>query len=658
MTIWSSEIKDLERLHGYFKGQHPKLDTELEKLVKTDDENIVLVYARRCLELITTDLCEYELKRPRGTEPLKGIIDKLNKEGKVPENIITSMHSLNSMSTFGAHPKDFDPRQVKPVVLDLTTILEWYLKHIEDLGSVIGEPESIQKKRKKIAGVKKIRSTSEKGIIVFTGILLTAAIIIVPLLVFDIIGVKKQARAESIESLIILPFSNYTSDSKLESVVAGMHACLIADVQRLSGLRVINTTTSNAYRNIGKSVHEIADELKVDGAIEVSVLGIQDSVLIQVSLISAFPEEKILWIRDYKEEKSGLLNLYNLITKQIADEIKINLTPFEEELLVKTRKVDPEALVAYMKGQFHWERLGTEDLDSALHYFQIAIDKDPDWAEPYAGMAMTWNAIGGFAYGPLSEAYEKTYEYLNEALELDPNSANSHYVKAILTVWPGWDWENGEKEFLKTLELNPNDALARIYYAHLLMILTRKEEAIYQANLALELDPLRPLVLGLYGVVMNFAGEYQAAKTQAEKALSIDPDNNFAIGSLANAYLATGDTMKWHEIMKKDWYWTDETYLEYLDTVFQEGGYLAVIKDRIRINEERYSLGGSISFKGQGDRYLVLGDYNKAMDYYEKAYTEKLFPLAYISLFTIKYPELKSNPRYVALLKKMNLPLK
>jgi len=124
MNIWSAEIKDLEKLHDSFKGQHPRLDKELEKLIKADDENMVLVYARRCLEVIITDLCERELKRDRGTEPLKGIIDKLNKEQKVPHNIIVSMQNLNSLSSFGAHPKDFDPRQVKPVLLDLTTAIE------------------------------------------------------------------------------------------------------------------------------------------------------------------------------------------------------------------------------------------------------------------------------------------------------------------------------------------------------------------------------------------------------------------------------------------------------------------------------------------------------------------------------------------------------
>src|SRR4030043_2030540 len=129
MQIWSAEIKEIERLYYSIKGQSPEMEKELERLIKTDDENIVLVYARRCLEVIVTDLCECELKRTRKTEPLQGIIDKLNREEKIPSHIFASMQSLNSLSTFGSHPKEFDPRQVKPVLNNLTTIIEWYLKY-------------------------------------------------------------------------------------------------------------------------------------------------------------------------------------------------------------------------------------------------------------------------------------------------------------------------------------------------------------------------------------------------------------------------------------------------------------------------------------------------------------------------------------------------
>ncbi len=129
MTNWSSEIRALEKLHPTIRTYHPQLNSELTRLLKTDDENIVLVYARRCLEIIISELCECELKRTRGSEPLKRIIDKLNREEIVPSHIIGSMNNINSISTFGAHPKEYDPEQVKPVLLDLATTLKWYLRY-------------------------------------------------------------------------------------------------------------------------------------------------------------------------------------------------------------------------------------------------------------------------------------------------------------------------------------------------------------------------------------------------------------------------------------------------------------------------------------------------------------------------------------------------
>ena len=129
MAIWTSEIKELEKLYESLKGQFPELEKELEQLIRTEDANVILLYSRRCLEVIITDLCECELKRPRKTEPLKGIIDKLNKEEKVPSHIITSMHGLNDLSTYGTHPKDFDPEQVKPVLVNLDIIIKWYIKY-------------------------------------------------------------------------------------------------------------------------------------------------------------------------------------------------------------------------------------------------------------------------------------------------------------------------------------------------------------------------------------------------------------------------------------------------------------------------------------------------------------------------------------------------
>ena len=157
--IWSAEIKELEKLSENLKGQIPDLEKELVQLIRSDDPNVILLYSRRCLEVIIIDLCEKELNRPRKTEPLKGIIDKLHHEEKVPEHIITSMHGLNDLSTFGTHPKEFDPEQVRPVLINLATIVKWYMKfrnieiqkeseikeHITDEPVQEGEAKSEQK---------------------------------------------------------------------------------------------------------------------------------------------------------------------------------------------------------------------------------------------------------------------------------------------------------------------------------------------------------------------------------------------------------------------------------------------------------------------------------------------------------------------------------
>src|SRR4030042_6441836 len=144
MPVWSAEIKEIERLYHPIKGRFPDIEKEIEKLTKTDDENMVLVYSRRCLEVIITDLCEIELNRPRKTEPLKGIIDKLSHEEKVPSNIIASMEGLNSLSTFGAHPKDFDPEQVRPILSNLAVVIKWYLKYKDT--QIIGKVKTEEKK--------------------------------------------------------------------------------------------------------------------------------------------------------------------------------------------------------------------------------------------------------------------------------------------------------------------------------------------------------------------------------------------------------------------------------------------------------------------------------------------------------------------------------
>ena len=489
-------------------------------------------------------------------------------------------------------------------------------------------------------------------------------LVIVAFIIFNVVPFNKHARAGTFESLVILPFDNFTGSDDFEYLVSGIHSSLITDMGQLGGLRVMCKTTANSFKDTDMSVTEIASELNVDAAVEGSISCVdEDSVCVQIRLISVSEEEQQLWVQDYRVAKSQFLSFYNNVTKKISEEINIVLTPREESLLAEARSVDPEAYDAYLMGQFYWEKLDKESMEKALDYFELAIELEPDWADPYAGLANAWGMLGEAFFFPKSVTLPKKYKYLNKALELDPNSAQAHYVKATNAVGTEWDWEKGEIAFLKSLELNPNNALCRLYYAHLLMILRRSDEAVQQANLGLELDPLRPLVLILFGVVMLNEGNIQSAILHFEKALSIDPNYSFAKSVLAHSHMyaayENGDYEKWIESWEKKvkgfGHWNDEGTATVIK-VFHEKGHIAAIEEMFKMNE-KYGNDCWMSGGIKAARYLKLREYDKAMDCLEKDYEMGDMSIAYIATDENLYDQLKDNPRFIELLKKMNLPL-
>ena len=230
MAIRTAEIKELEKLNEPISGRLPGLEKELDHLLKTGDENVAMLYSRRCLEIIVTDLCESELKRARKTEPLKGIIDKLHKEEKVPSYIITSMHGLNTLSTYGAHPKDFDPEQVKPALNNLAIIMKWYLRYRGIEIPVI------------LSSINEVAETVEKR------------------------HLTDPARLE--KSIAVLPFINDSPDQENTYFINGVMEEILNNLQKIKDLRVISRTSVEQYRGQSKPISEIAEELRVNYIVE------------------------------------------------------------------------------------------------------------------------------------------------------------------------------------------------------------------------------------------------------------------------------------------------------------------------------------------------------------------------------------------------------
>ena len=191
-------------------------------------------------------------------------------------------------------------------------------------------------------------------------------VVIVALVVFNVVP-KKIIKAGDIQSLLILPFDNYTGDDQLENMVSSMHALLIGDMGRLGGLRVLGETTSSLYKDASLSAPEIAAEHNVDALVEATVMCLGDSICLQIRLVSTSGDEEQLWVGDYKEEKGQILNLNNRITKQIAEEVMIELTPQEKQLLARSRTVDKEAMDDYLMGISFLGDADLESLKKAVH---------------------------------------------------------------------------------------------------------------------------------------------------------------------------------------------------------------------------------------------------------------------------------------------------
>ena len=479
-------------------------------------------------------------------------------------------------------------------------------------------------------------------------------IVIVALIIFNLVPIK-QLKAGDIQSLVVLPFDNFTGDDQLEYFVSGMHASLIGDMGKVEGIRVIGKTSSNTYKNADLTIKEIASELAVDAVVETEVMCLGDTICIQVRVVTPFPEEKLLWTSDYREEKSQILSLYNRVTRQIADEVRIELSPEEERVLNTARKVNKEAYDDYLMGLYYWDKLSKEALDKALEYFNRAIEIDPDWAPPYSGLAQVYLGMAQMGFVAPEIAGPLGVENLQKALGLDPEFASSHYTQALISTWMGWNWEQGEKEFLLALKLNPNDAMSRIYYAHLLMHLQRKEEALTQGQLAIDLDPLNPLILGLYAVVKSYADQWEEAHKLLEKAISLDPFSYFAHLILEPVSYQTGDKDGLLRSIRFCFPLEDEVFQSIEKTSREEGievAYQEFVTQLEILGESRFLLPVQMA-----NRYLYLHQYDKAMDHLELGFEVHDQNMPYIASGYAKMEALHTNPRYLVLMEKLNLPM-
>ncbi len=482
-------------------------------------------------------------------------------------------------------------------------------------------------------------------------------VVIVALVIFNVVP-RQAIKVGDIQSLLILPFDNFTGDDQLDYVAAGMHSALIGDMGQISALRVISKTTASVYRAKNMSLPQIANEIDMGAVIEPSVLCYGDSVCIQIRVITMYPEEKQLWVAEYKEDKSQIMNLYSKITKQIANDLMVELTPREEQLLARSLTLDKEAYDSYLKGLYYLEDADLESLNKAREFLNLAIEKNPDWAPLYSSLAQVWIAIAQMGFESPEIAGPKIFENLNKALELDINNADSHYVIGMTAFLTEWDWEKAEMELLKALAANPNDPMSRVIYAHLLACLQRPGESLAQGRLAIELDPLNPMIQLFYSVPLMNAGDYKPALAYGEKITSGDPGNYMANTLIEISAFLCRDYNRVMEAAKHVFAAKEEKVdFKEVERVFGEAGFVAAYEEILRQSEVLAQKGYYLAPVEMAYRYMMADQADKAMEWIEKGFEVRDPVMPYIATHGFLCEPLYDNPRFIEILQKMNLPL-
>lgn len=464
---------------------------------------------------------------------------------------------------------------------------------------------------------------------------------------------SKKSKAESLKSIAVLPFSNYTGEKTQEWLYAGMHDGLINEIGQLASIRVIPKTSMLTYLNTTKNMKQIANELDVDGIIEASLTRIDSLIQFRIKLVSVFPKEEAVWSHEFTMTDGEIPNLYKEVTKNVALKIIGVLQPHEIELLTKTKDIKPGAYEAYLKGQYYTGLLTPEGFETALNYYQIAIEIDPEFAEAYGGIAGVWGSMKQMRVVSTAEANQKIHEFLSRAMELDSLSSEMWMGRGATLTWTDYDWEGGEKAFQRSIELNPNKALTRAMYAHLLMILNRLDEARVQMDHAQSLDPQDPWVLSFSGVVYATEGKVLSAFKQFEKLKKLEPDHPMLNFYLLNKYAVSFQYDKAIEQLKKSIYLRDNKEIHQLiDETYQRTDFQTTVKTLATALEEIRKT-EFVSPMTILALYDMLGDKGKRLYWLNQLYQTKDPNLPYFAIRT--NDPIQDDPAYIAIMKDIGL---
>jgi TolB-like protein/Flp pilus assembly protein TadD len=372
-----------------------------------------------------------------------------------------------------------------------------------------------------------------------------AAAITVMALVFGAIGLGIYLHTRStevaIESIAVLPFQNRSNETDTEYLSDGLAESLIYRLSQLPNLKVSPTSSVFHYKGQEIDPIKVGKELGVNAVLSGRIVQRGENLTISAELVDV-RYNKLLWGEQYERKMSELLQTQREIAREIVDKLKLKVSG-EENGLAKHYTESNEAYQLYLKGRFYYNKRSEEGMQKALDKFQQAIEKDPNFALAYSGVADTYDLLGTPDAGgtmPPNEALPKARAAAMKALEIDESLAEPHVSLAHVKYYYDRDWPAAEREFKRAIELNPNYPQAHHWYGIYLMWSGRTTEALAEIKRAQELDPLSLPINMTVGWLLCEANRTDEGIEQLRKTLEMEPAFVIAHHRLALCYERKG----------------------------------------------------------------------------------------------------------------------
>lgn len=463
----------------------------------------------------------------------------------------------------------------------------------------------------------------------------------------------RQAEANAqIRSMAVLPFTQLGEAETDELLGFGMADVLITRIGSMNRISVRPTNAVFKYIGAAPDIESVGRELKVDALIEGSIQRIGERTRVTVKLVRARDGE-LLWAETFNGSMKELFELQDQMSKEVAGALALNPADEQKNILTKRYTKSTDAYHAYKMGRYFWSKRRPDDLKKAVEFFEQAVQKDPDYALAFAGLADSYALLGDYGVAPASEVFPKMKRAAARAVEIDDCLAETHTSLAYARRLSDWDWPGAEQEFKRAIDLNGSYATAHHWYSEYLAGMGRFDEALEEAKRAEELDPRSLIINTNLGWILYLGRRYDEAEEELKTTLEMDPHFFLAQELLWQTYVQKG--MYGEALSGKEIIGSEESRErdELLKKAYDVSGWKGYRRKDLELALERQKTGDAPGGPWAG-MYAAVGDYDMALRCLEKAYENRDAWMVWLKV-SPEFDNLRSDPRFRDLLSRMRL---